>query len=133
MRYWKRLLSFILTIILSSAFFSTCFSMNFFKFESRVFGDTNFYEDIKKALENKKGGFAVIVVLKDQKDSLNVRDYLEKNGINLENDKETIYTQNKCLFFLYSGDDRLAFVFSSYLKNGFWTKSQLTQKEKDLY
>lgn len=73
--------------------------MNFFKFESRVFGDTNFYEDIKKALENKKGGFAVIVVLKDQKDSLNVRDYLEKNGINLENDKETIYTQNKCLFF----------------------------------
>ncbi|WP_039766476.1 hypothetical protein [Caldicellulosiruptor sp. F32] len=132
MRYWKRLLSFILTIILSSAFFSTCFSMNFFKFESKIFSNSNFYEYIKKGLEDKKNGFVVIVVLKGKKHSLNVRDYLEKNGINLENNKEAIYTQKKGLFFLYSGDGRLAFVFDSNLKNGFWTEKSADTKRKGL-
>lgn len=132
MRYWKRLLSFILTIILSSAFFITCFSMNFFKFESKIFSNSNFYDYIKKGLDDKKNGFAVIVVLKDKKDSLNVRDYLEKSGINLENNKEAIYGKDKGLFFLYSGDGKLAFVFNSYLKNGFWTKKSADTKRKGL-
>jgi len=106
--------------------------MNFFKFESKIFSNLNFYNYIKKSLEEKKNGFAVIVVLKGQKDSLNVRDYLEKNGISLENNKEAIYGKNKGLFFLYSGDGRLAFVFSSYLKNGFWTKKSADTKRKGL-
>ncbi|WAM30751.1 hypothetical protein [Caldicellulosiruptor naganoensis] len=132
MKYWRRLLSFILTIILSSAFFTTCLSMNFFKFETKVFSNSDFYEYIKKALENKKSGFVTIVVLKDPKNSLSVRYYLEKNGINLEKGKVAVNTDNKGLFFLYSGDGRLAFVFESNLKNGFWTEKSADTKRKGL-
>ncbi len=126
------MLSFILTIILSSVFFANCLSMNFYKFENRVFSNSKFYEYVKGALKNKKNGFATIVVLKDSKDSLSVKHYLEKNGMDLEKNRVAINTEQEGLFFLYSGDNKLAFVFGSNLKDGFWTEKSVETKRKGL-
>lgn len=126
------MLGFILIIILSSVFFINCFSMNFYEFKNKVFTNFGFYSYIKDGLKNQEKGFGVIVILKDKECSLSVKSYLEKNGINLEKNKELIYTQKKDLFFLYSGDNRLVFIFNNHLKEDFWTKKSPDTKRKGL-
>jgi len=120
MKYWKKLLSFILIIILSSLIFSSAFAFSFYKFEGKEFSDKYFYATVKEVISSSKKGWAVIVVLKDEERSQKIKEYLGKKGTNISNLSQ-MKKKKEGLFFLYSGDGRLIFVFNNFSDEGFFT------------
>lgn len=131
MKYWKKLLSFILIITLSSLIFSLSFAFSFYKFEGKEFINKYFFSATKEVISSSKKGWAVIVVLKDQKRSQKIKEYLEKKGTNISGLSQ-IKKKKEGLFFLYSGDGRLIFVFDNLSDEGFFTFKSVHTKRAGL-
>ncbi|ADQ07233.1 conserved hypothetical protein [Caldicellulosiruptor hydrothermalis 108] len=131
MKYWKKLLSFILIITLSSLIFSSAFAFSFYKFNGKEFLDRHFFTSVKKVISSSKKGWAVIVVLKDKEKSQMVKEYLSKKGVNIDNLSQ-VKKKQKGLFFLYSGDGRLIFVLNNLSDEGFFTFKSVHTKRTGL-
>ncbi|ACM60309.1 hypothetical protein B0S90_1501 [Caldicellulosiruptor bescii] len=131
MKYWKKLLSFILIITLSSLIFSLSFAFSFYKFEGKEFINKYFFAAVKEVISSSKKGWAVIVVLKDEERSQKIKEYLGKKGTNISNLSQ-IKKKKEGLFFLYSGDDRLIFVFDNLSDEGFFTFKSVHTKRVGL-
>ncbi|WPX09912.1 hypothetical protein [Anaerocellum danielii] len=131
MKYWKKLLSFILIITLSSLIFSLSFAFSFYRFEVEEFVDKNFFSTVKEFISNSKKGWAVIVVLKDEERSHKIKEYLGKKGTNISNLSQ-VKKKKEGLFFLYSGDGRLIFVFNNLSDESFFTFKSVHTKRAGL-
>ncbi len=131
MKYWKKLLSFILIITLSSLIFSSAFAFSFYKFEGEEFIDKYFFATVKEVISSSKKGWAVIVVLKDEVRSQKIKEYLGKKGTNISNLSQ-MKKKKEGLFFLYSGDGRLIFVLNNLSDEGFFTFKSVHTKRAGL-
>lgn len=90
-----------------------------------------FFSATKEVISSSKKGWAVIVVLKDQKRSQKIKEYLEKKGTNISGLSQ-IKKKKEGLFFLYSGDGRLIFVFDNLSDEGFFTFKSVHTKRAGL-
>lgn len=115
MKYWRKLLSFILIIILSSFLFDAVFFQNTMAENSQV--------DIllKKEMASSKGGFLTIVVHKNDDQWEKVKNFLSKSGWDIEKNRTKGRGNERRLEYLFSSDKNLVFIFLKNESNQFWT------------